>query len=153
MPSPLTVRSVTSDEHRAFVTSASGSFLQTPAWGAVKADWANVGLGWFDGSTLVGTALVLLRQTPKVKRYLAYVPEGPVIDWKRFDVTDITTPLLAELRRRKAFSVKLGPQVVARRWTAATLKAAISDGSAGRIGDVPPDYLDEAAAALTHGLS
>ena len=57
------------------------SFLQTPAWAQVKNEWRGESIGWFDGSTLVGAALVLYRQLPKVKRYLAYLPEGPDIDW------------------------------------------------------------------------
>ena len=30
---------------------------------------------------LVGVALVLYRQVPRVKRFLAYIPEGPVLPW------------------------------------------------------------------------
>ena len=32
-------------------------------------------------ATLVGAGLVLYRQLPTAQRYLAYLPEGPVIDW------------------------------------------------------------------------
>ena len=35
---------------------------------------------------LVGAALVLYRQLPKVRRYLAYLPEGPCIDWESDDL-------------------------------------------------------------------
>ena len=57
--------------------------MQVPAWADVKAEWRSESLGWFDERTgeLVGAGLVLYRQLPKIKRYLAYLPEGPVINW------------------------------------------------------------------------
>jgi hypothetical protein len=42
---------------------------------------------------LVGVGLVLYRQMPKVKRYLAYLPEGPVINW---DAIDLGVPFSVE---------------------------------------------------------
>ena len=78
----LSVRPISEDEHLSFVASRrSASFLQTPAWGQVKSEWRRESIGWYDGDELVGAALVLYRQLPKVKRYLAYLPEGPLIDW------------------------------------------------------------------------
>lgn len=142
---PLTVRPIDPDLHLAFVTDADGSFLQTPAWGLVKGDWTHQSLGWFDGEDLVGAALVLFRRTPRIERYLAYVPEGPVLDWSRYAVADVTEPLLAHLRARRVFSVKIGPQVVTRRWSAATVKRAIADHSARRLADVPPDETNRTA--------
>ena len=81
----LDVRTITPAEHLDFLRTAtakggSASFLQTPAWGEVKGEWRRESIGWFDGDTLAGAALVLYRQLPKVKRFLAYLPEGPVID-------------------------------------------------------------------------
>ena len=152
MPPTLTVRPITDKAHLAFVVAANGSFLQTPAWGAVKSDWRHESLGWFDGDTLVGAGLVLLRQTPGVKRYLAYLPEGPVLDWERFEVGVVTAPLLTHLRARKSFAVKLGPQVVARRWHSTSLKTAIADKSAGRIGEVTADATSSTANRLVEGL-
>jgi lipid II:glycine glycyltransferase (peptidoglycan interpeptide bridge formation enzyme) len=152
VPPILTVRSITNEDHLSFVTRASGSFLQTPAWGEVKSDWQPKSLGWFDGDTLVGTGLVLLRRTPKIERYLAYLPEGPVLDWGSYDVETVTVPLLAHLKAQKAFVVKMGPQVVTRRWHAASLKAAIADKSAERIGSVPADTEDSNAAQIIERL-
>ncbi len=144
MPTTLTVRPIARDEHLAFVVDSSGSFLQTPAWGEVKADWRHESIGWFDGDHLVGAALVLYRRTPAVERYLAYLPEGPVIDWERHGASTVTTPLLEHLKRSKAFTVKIGPQLVTRRWSAQTIKTAIADGAL-RLGDVPADATDTAA--------
>jgi lipid II:glycine glycyltransferase (peptidoglycan interpeptide bridge formation enzyme) len=148
----LTVRPIDADVHLAFVTGAGGSFLQTPAWGEVKSDWTHRSLGWFDGSELVGAGLVLLRRTPAVERYLAYLPEGPVLDWERYDVSDVTTPLLAHLRSSKVFTVKMGPQVVTRRWSAATVKKAIADGTAHRLGEVEPDQTHQPGLRLVDQL-
>ena len=84
---PLTLRPISAQEHREFIASrSSASFLQTPAWAAVKSEWKAESIGWFRGSELVGAGLVLYRQLPKVKRYLAYLPEGPVIDWSGDDL-------------------------------------------------------------------
>ncbi len=52
--------------------------MQVPAWADVKAEWRSENLGWFDERTgeLVGVGLVLYRQLPKIKRYLAYLPRA-----------------------------------------------------------------------------
>ena len=150
---PLQIRPLQAAEHLAFVCERSGSFLQTPAWAGVKAEWGNDRLGWYDGDTLVGAGLVLLRQIPRVKRYLAYLPDGPVLDWSSYDVDDVLAPLLDHLRRRGAFSVKIGPQLVTRRWHAQTVKAALAQGTAGRLGDLVPDSTDSDAAAVADRLA
>lgn len=149
---PLEVRPLSVADHLAFVEAQSGSFLQTPSWAGVKAEWGHERLGWYDGERLVGAGLVLLRQTPKVKRYLAYLPEGPVIDWVTYPAADVTAPMLEHLRSRRVFTVKMGPQVIARRWQAETVKAAIAAGTADRLGDLPADEVVPGAAALADGL-
>jgi lipid II:glycine glycyltransferase (peptidoglycan interpeptide bridge formation enzyme) len=146
------VRPISSDEHLAFVTDAEGSFLQTPAWATVKAEWQHESLGWFHDEALVGAGLVLSRSLPRLGRSLAYLPEGPVVDWSAYTAAEVTEPLLDHLRRRKAFSVKIGPQTVTRRWSAATVKAAIADGTAERLSDVPPDSTPEEARRLVDEL-
>ena len=49
----------------------------------MKSEWRGESLGWFDGDRLVGAGLVLYRKLPRLQRYLAYLPEGPVLDWDR----------------------------------------------------------------------
>lgn len=148
MTSSLTVQPISAQEHLAFVTGANGSFLQTPAWGQVKSDWTSESIGWFDGDRLVGAGLVLFRQTPVIRRFLAYLPEGPVIDWRTYDASAVTAPLLAHLKQRSVFTVKIGPQVAVRTWHSQTLKQSIADADAARIGDVGPDVHDKTAAEL-----
>jgi lipid II:glycine glycyltransferase (peptidoglycan interpeptide bridge formation enzyme) len=134
----LRVRAISRDEHLAFIMSRpSASHMQVPSWGEVKPDWRAESLGWFDGEgRLGGVGLVLFRPLPKLKRYLAYLPEGPVIDW--FDPeleARWLEPMLAYLKAQGAFSVKMGPPVVVRRWSADAVKAAIADPAARRLRD------------------
>jgi lipid II:glycine glycyltransferase (peptidoglycan interpeptide bridge formation enzyme) len=136
----LSVRSVSPSEHLAFIEGQrSASFLQTPAWGQVKSEWRRESLGWYDaGGTLRGVALVLYRQLPKVKRYLAYLPEGPLIDWADGDLGSWLEPMTDHLRKHGAFGVRMGPPVVTRRWTAAQVKEGIADDGVRRLGDLTP---------------
>ena len=161
MPSsPLVVRRITSEEHLAYVRARSDgsaiSFLQVPSWAGAKAEWRNESVGWFDGDELVGAGLVLLRQVPKVKRFLAYLPEGPDIDWTGArtgrPLGDWLDPLAAHLRAIGAFAVKMGPMAVVRRWHADTLKAAIAEGTARRLRDVTPDETWPEAIAVSDAL-
>jgi lipid II:glycine glycyltransferase (peptidoglycan interpeptide bridge formation enzyme) len=150
---PLTVRLISADQHLAYVDSRpSASFLQCPSWAQVKNEWRSESIGWFDGATLVGAGLVLYRQVPKVKRYLAYLPEGPVIDWSADDLDDWLAPMVAHVKSQGAFGVKMGPPVEVRRWDAATVKAGVADEGVHRLADLPPDttsaYAERVAARL-----
>lgn len=131
------LKAITRAEHRAFVTARpSASHMQVPSWGDVKPDWRAESLGWFGGDGgLVGVGLVLFRPLPKLKRYLANLPEGPVIDWAAPDLEQWLEPMLAYLKAQGAFSVKMGPPAVARRWSAEAVKAAIADPKARRLRD------------------
>lgn len=137
----LDVREISSAQHLAYVTEQpSVSFLQTPAWAGVKAEWRSFSLGWFEGDKLVGAALVLSRSVPKLNRWLAYLPEGPALDWDGTrSVKEWLEPMLAHLKAGGAFLVKMGPTVPVRSWRAETLKDAIAQGSAKRLRDVAPD--------------
>ena len=154
----MTVREIDREEHLAFVTGraadSSVSFLQCPSWAQVKSEWGAQSLGWYDDDgSLVGAGLVLLRQVPKVKRFLAYLPEGPVIDWSAEDLEAWLTPMVDHLREAGAFGVRMGPPVVSRRWTAATVKAAIADGTGRRLGDVAPDEKNPVADCVSATLT
>jgi lipid II:glycine glycyltransferase (peptidoglycan interpeptide bridge formation enzyme) len=148
----LMIGPVSASVQTAFVTERSGSFLQLPSWAQVKAEWRHELLGWYDSGRLVGTGLVLLRRVPGLGRYLAYLPEGPVIDWADYEALDVTRPLIAHLRKRRAFLVKMGPQLITRRWTAQTVKAAIAKGTATRLGDIHACGTDPAALAVGEQL-
>ena len=149
----LHVREIPEADHLAFLRrQPSASFLQTPAWGRVKAEWRRESIGWFDGEQLVGAALVLYRQLPKVRRYLAYLPEGPVIDWATEDLRAWLDPMTAHLRAAGAFGVRMGPPVVTRTWTAAQVKEGIADPGVRRLGDLPPAVRDATGARVVAQL-
>jgi lipid II:glycine glycyltransferase (peptidoglycan interpeptide bridge formation enzyme) len=159
----LTVRAISADQHRAWISSRpSVSFLQLPEWGKVKAGWRPQSIGWFQGSTLVGAGLVLYRPIPKIKsRSLAYLPEGPDIDWLRERLTNVPLrhwlePLVAHCKAEGAFQIKMGPPVAIRRWQADTVKDVMAHagepGVPARIGEIPADWHSSAAATAVDAL-
>ena len=151
------MRPITTEQHLAFIASRpSVSFLQTPAWAGVKTEWRSESLGWFDGdgpqARLVGAALVLHRPVPKLERWtLAYLPEGPVIDWSD-DLASWLAPLAAYLKRNGAFGVRIGPPVLTAMWEAHQVKEGIADQAVRRLGDVPPARRDPAGARVVSRL-
>jgi lipid II:glycine glycyltransferase (peptidoglycan interpeptide bridge formation enzyme) len=148
-----TVRPISADEHRAFIAGrSSASFLQTPAWAAVKPEWRAESLGWYDGDRIVGAALVLYRRLPRLKRYLAYLPEGPLLDWTVDDLDGWLEPMTAHLRSQGAFGVRMGPPVVTRRWSAAQVKEGIADEGVARLGEIAPLERPAAGARVVQQL-
>jgi vancomycin resistance protein VanK len=146
------VRPISTAEHLAFVRAQrSVSFLQTPAWGRVKTEWRSESLGWFDGRRLVGAGLVLHRPVPRVDRFtLAYLPEGPVIDWSG-EIGPWLDPLAAYLKAHGAFAIRLGPPVVTDTWSAAQVKEGIADPGIRRLTDLPSRG-DPVGAQMSRGL-
>lgn len=136
----IQVRPVSASRVLEFIAQrGSASFLQTPAWAKVKSDWRGETVGFFDGDELTGTALILYRTLPKLRRYLAYLPEGPVLDWDRTDFAEHLDALVAYAKRNRAFAVRIGPAVVQRRWKAPTIKDAIADDEITRLSQATPD--------------
>ena len=131
----LTVRTISTDQHARWLRSRpSVSFLQLPSWADVKVGWRGESVGWFDGDRLIGAALVLHRPVPKVRRRsLAYIPEGPVVDWtsSRWQPRHYLEPLLEHCRAVGAFQVKMGPPMATRRWESATVKTALAEAESG----------------------
>ena len=160
MSSPaLTVRTITPEQHLEFLRAwthegGAASFLQTPAWGEVKSEWRRESVGWSrpGADDLVGAGLVLYRQLPKVKRFLAYLPEGPVIDWEAEDLRAWLNPMVRHLTKAGAFGVRMGPPVVTRRWDAASVKQGVADDTVRRLGDVPPTERSQTGARVVSQL-
>ena len=153
-----TVRSISTEQHRSFLDSVtareggSASFLQTPGWAAVKPEWRAESIGWLRGEELVGVALVLYRQLPKVRRYLAYLPEGPVIDWDAEDLSVWLEPMAAHLREQGAFGIRIGPPVVTSRWTAAQVKDGIADDAVSSLTAISPAERNQTGARVVSQL-
>jgi lipid II:glycine glycyltransferase (peptidoglycan interpeptide bridge formation enzyme) len=150
----VSVRPISTAEHVAFIGDRTVSFLQTPAWAIVKSDWRGESLGWFDHTgSLVGAGLVLYRKVPRLNRYLAYLPEGPALDWTSSDLPVALDALRRHLKAQRAFAIRMGPPVVSRRWFPTTLKAALADAALHHLDDVPADVSDTAALALADRLA
>ncbi|MCX5377186.1 peptidoglycan bridge formation glycyltransferase FemA/FemB family protein [Streptomyces sp. NBC_00091] len=150
----LSLSTISREQHLAYLQSLpSASHCQVPAWADVKNEWRSENLGWFDKSgELVGAALVLYRQLPKVKRYLAYLPEGPVINWFSPNLEEWLQPMLAHLKQQGAFTVKMGPPVVIRRWNSAAIKAGIQDPDVKRLRDVEASVIEPRAFEVSDKL-
>lgn len=149
---------ITPKTYRAFLASPEGralgaGFLQCPSWAGVKEGWGSRLIGWGpdpEAGGLTGAALVLLRQFPGTRKYFAYLPEGPVVDWSDPDVDDWLDPLLGHLRRAGAFAVRIGPSPAYRRWDAARLKPLTGPGR--RLGDVLASEVDPLGSAVADRL-
>lgn len=139
MSQELTLRVISRDEHRAWAAKRTQSFLQLPAWADVKRDWTSESVGWFDtAGQIVGAGLILYRWVPRINKALAYLPEGPDIDWlDTWGIDRWLQPLIAHTRGSGAFTLKIGAPVKVREWHNSTLKDAV--GTAKRLRDVPAD--------------
>jgi len=145
----IRVQPISASEHLSYIAArGSASFLQTPAWGTVKSEWRAESLGWYDGGTLIGAGLVLYRDLPKIGRSLAYLPEGPILDWSSPQATGLLEPLVTYVSDRGAFAVRIGTTIVWRRWGTETIKRAIADDRVTRLSEVEPDAIDPAATRL-----
>ena len=138
----MQVRPITASAHLAYIAARpSVSFLQTPAWGEVKREWRHESLGWFEGDNLVGAGLMLLRKVPKVERYLAYLPEGPDLDWADAKLVQAALEALTDYAKSiGVFQIKMGPHVWTKRWDAEDLKNAIAQEMATSISRVPATH-------------
>jgi len=150
-PSPLSIRPITREQHEEWAAHRTCSFLQLPGWADVKREWTHESLGWFEGEHMVGAGLVLYRWIPKLKKALAYLPEGPDVDWMSGrPVDEYLLPLIDHVRGTGAFSLKIGVNVVARAWSNDVLKGAVGPGV--RLCDVEPTSVDENALGIRDWL-
>ncbi|MGW3653739.1 lipid II:glycine glycyltransferase FemX [Streptomyces sp. NPDC000878] len=151
MTSRLYVREITREEHLAHLRlRPDASHLQIPEWGGVKPDWLPESIGWFEsegegegeGDVMVAAALVLYRPLPGTRRYLAYLPDGPGIDWRTPRLERWLDPLVAHLERIGAFSVRIGPPLVVRHWDPATVAAGLADPGVHHLRELPAAGID-----------
>ncbi|MFZ2503748.1 MAG: peptidoglycan bridge formation glycyltransferase FemA/FemB family protein [Nocardioides sp.] len=157
MSSAPVVIPISAAEHLAFIEARGrASFLQTPAWASVKTEWAHESLGWYADGELAGVGLVLYRRLPRSKRSLAYLPEGPVLDWEADQVGENLGawlgPMTAHLKKRGAFGVRMGPPVITRTWSAAQIKDGIADPAVRRLGEIAPMHRSASGARIVSSL-
>ncbi|MFH1927468.1 MAG: peptidoglycan bridge formation glycyltransferase FemA/FemB family protein [Chloroflexota bacterium] len=116
--SSLDAEPLDNDAWDTFVSaSPDGHLLQTSCWGALKArlGWRVERVALIDGESIIAGAQVLYFQADPLRLFtLAYVPEGPVVDWQD---EEVVRTLLAALRRaarlQRAFCLKLEPHCLA----------------------------------------
>jgi len=140
----LILKEIDKETHVEFLKNyQTFSFLQLPCWAEVKSGWKSKSVGWFDERKLVCVGLILIRNIPKTKWSLFYLPEGPVLDPDYAkNVVDWLTPLRDFAKESGAFNLKLGPQVTINTWSASTIKSAISDNVYRQFKDVDPDRVN-----------
>lgn len=158
----IQVRPITTLEHSEFVARAASdpslvgqstvSHLQIPAWAKVKPEWGNESIGFFRDGQLIGTGLVLYRSLPRIKRSLAYLPEGPVLDWDAPDLAESLHALAAHVKAKGAFGLRIGPTVVWRRWDADAVKAAVADDTINSLAEATPISTDRVGTKLVNQL-
>jgi lipid II:glycine glycyltransferase (peptidoglycan interpeptide bridge formation enzyme) len=147
----LRIAPISKDQHLAFVNSLpSASFLQTPAWGKVKSEWKSESIGWFDDDKQVGAALLLLRKLPRIPKWFAYVPEGPLLDWQApIGEIEKALALLVEYAKKEGvFLLRVGPLVEKSSWSVSTMKAALASEETTTLTALPPDSINKEAVTL-----
>ena len=75
-----------------------------------------------------------------------------MIDWETDDIAAWLEPLAEYAKDAGAFGVRIGTPVVARKWRAETIKAAIADEEAERLSDAMPDMINHHATRLRNDL-
>ncbi|HUW77800.1 MAG TPA: peptidoglycan bridge formation glycyltransferase FemA/FemB family protein [Candidatus Nanopelagicaceae bacterium] len=151
----LRITPISRDQHLAFIQSLpSASFLQTPAWAMVKAEWRSESIGWFDGDNQVGAALLLLRQLPRIPKWFAYIPEGPLLNWQGAtqEIAEALHLLVEYARTEGVFLLRIGPPVAQHTWSAATMKTALATEETTALTSLEPDETNNLAIALCDSL-
>jgi lipid II:glycine glycyltransferase (peptidoglycan interpeptide bridge formation enzyme) len=93
--------------------------LQTEAWAALKSrfGWESEQVVVRDGGDPVAGAQVLFRWLPSSRPWgrffsIAYVPKGPVVDWRNLSrVSQVLAAITAAARRRRAVFLRIEPHV------------------------------------------
>ena len=137
----ISVRPVDEREHLAFLAAQpSASFLQTPAWGRVKAEWRRESIGWFARRHDSGRA----RRWCSTASCPGSSASSPTCPRARSSTGTPTTSALARARWRApreqgAFAVRIGPPGRHRAGGAPRRsRTGIADPAVHRLGDVPP---------------
>lgn len=89
-----------------------GHPFQLNAWGELKATtgWQSHLLGYYDQQQLVAGAHMLTLPLPGVRKKIAYIPRGPVIDPEHPQRDNVLSDLVAFAASLGAFYLKIEPQ-------------------------------------------
>ena len=146
----IEIRAISQEAHLTFISElSSASFLQLPEWGAVKSDWKNKSLGIFQGSSLIGVALLLTRALPKVRKSFGYIPEGPIF-LPGISISDqVLESLTAFAEKEQIFLLRVGPAIAFRDWESGVIKDALaSDQASSLLSTVATGEYENGRAAI-----
>ena len=130
----IEIRAISQEEQQSFISGLpNASFLQLPQWGAVKSDWKNKSLGIYDGSLIIGVALLLTRALPKVGKSFGYIPEGPLFRPEHNLTPDILTALVDYAKSAQIFLLRIGPAIPFRDWHGEVIKNALASDKASSL--------------------
>lgn len=150
----LSVRALTLQEHVDLLAlHPRASHLQHPAWAGTRPGWGCVSVGLVAEGELVGAAAVWRRALPAGVGHLAYVPEGPVLDWSRWPPATWLEELCRNEREAGAFRIVLSPPLWEAQWSGERVRAAFAEGTCGALADLPPDAGDPLSAAAQEQLA
>lgn len=147
-PLQIAIRQISQEQYAQFLSShPTASFLQNPRWAHVKEGWQGQLLGIYDGEDLVATAGVLCRSLPVLrKKFLAYIPEGPVFDPQRVALEPLLNGLKDHFRRQGAFLLRVGLPGTTSRWAAQDVRHGLSKGDETVVEQLEPVEQDPQAA-------
>lgn len=101
-----------------FVTTHPAAHpLQLSVWGRLKREfgWEDVRMGLVEGGHLLAGAQVLFRKVPRagfLPVRIAYIPKGPLVDWRDADqIQSLFTALDSLCRNRRAVLLKMEPEL------------------------------------------
>ena len=130
----IEIRAISQEEQQSFISRLSNvSFLQLPSWGGVKSDWKNKSLGIYDGSSIIGAALLLTRALPKVEKSFGYIPEGPLFLPEHNLSQEILEALVSFAKSEQIFLLRVGPAIPYRDWDGEVIKSALASDQASSL--------------------
>lgn len=130
----LEIKTISQEIHRDYISELpSASFLQLPEWGAVKTDWKSKSIGIYEGSSLLGVALLLTRALPVVGNSFGYIPEGPLFSPEFSQYPQVLEALTKFAKSQKIFLLRVGPAIAYRDWDSEVIKAALASDQASSL--------------------
>ena len=130
----IEIRAISQGEHHGFISGLpNASFLQIPEWGAVKSDWKSKSIGIYEGSSIIGVALLLTRALPKVGKSFGYIPEGPLFLPQSSVTARVLKALVSYAAKEQIFLLRVGPAIPFRDWESGVIKDALASDHASSL--------------------
>ena len=150
-----TIAKISADTYWRFLRDyPEASYQQTPQWGAARSvQWKPELVGWFDlEDRLTAVAVLRYRRVPGIRRWLVYIPQGPLLNWSGPQVGQQLDALGAYLRPRGVFAIRITPTVSLRSWSAAAVKAGLEDSRYQHISELPGCVWNPSGSRLVQTL-